>query len=196
MRLRYAALGIALATGLALVACSKREAPSANNGAADEPAPPPQAASAVPPLPAEPAAPTATAVAPTPTLAPKPVTRPHARESTPSPDFGQKKVAVHANNRYACTSGEKRENVLASPEPRGARITITGQGPCPGEVHDWAAEVSASRIDVHAAHGTPSKCRCSGTGDLVLRGLDPGTYDVHVNGGFDRPIATRVVVLQ
>ena len=78
----------------------------------------------------------------------------------------------------------------------GARITITGQGPCPGEVRDWAAEVSASRIDVNATHGTQSRCRCSGTGDLVLRGLDPGTYDVHVNGGFDRPIATRVVVLQ
>ncbi len=213
MRRRLAAI-LALA-GLLAAACSKKEAPSAaSKGLEEAPAPSQPAASAAsdnaaPPPPAEPAAtataapttvpsptPLATAHAPPPAPAPKPALHPSTPESTPSPDHGQKKVAVHANSRYACTGGEKREGVLASPEPHGARITITGQGPCPGEVRDWAAEVSASRIDVNATHGTQSRCRCSGTGDLVLRGLDPGTYDVHVNGGFDRPIATRVVVLQ
>jgi hypothetical protein len=211
MRRRLAAI-LALA-GLLAAACSKKEAPSAaSKGLEEAPAPSQPAASAAsdnaaPPPPAEPAAtataapttvpsPTPLATAHAPPPAPKPALHPSTPESTPSPDHGQKKVAVHANSRYACTGGEKREGVLASPEPHGARITITGQGPCPGEVRDWAAEVSASRIDVNATHGTQARCRCSGTGDLVLRGLDPGTYDVHVNGGFDRPIATRVVVLQ
>ncbi len=203
--------GIGLAC---LVACSKKEAPTAASQGlpepASEPAPPPAASAAptvVPPIGEPPleAPATATAAPTTPTPTPlatqapasKPVhASPRPPESTPSPDRDAKKVAVHANNRYACSGGERRESVVAAPEPHGARIIITGQGPCPGEVHDWAAEVNASRIEVHAAHGAPSKCRCSGTGDLVLRGLDPGTYDVHVNGGFDRPIATRVVVPQ
>lgn len=206
MRLRIAAM-IGLVTLAGIAACSKKEAPPSASEPLGEPAPASAAPTGVPPVgqpPAEaPATATAAPVTPTPTPlatttppAPKPVYRPGAPESTPAPDRGEKKIAVHANNRFACTGGEKRDNVLASPEPHGARITITGQGPCPGEVHDWAADVNASRIEVHATHGAPSKCRCSGTGDLVLRGLDPGTYDVHVNGGFDRPIATRVVVPQ
>lgn len=107
-----------------------------------------------------------------------------------------KKVAVLANNHYTCSSTEKRDNVAAIPEPRGARISIVGQGPCPGEVHDWSAQVTQQRVDVHGTHGSASKCRCAGSGELVLRGLEPGTYDVAVNGGFDRPIATRITILQ
>jgi len=85
---------------------------------------------------------------------------------------------------------------MASPEPRGARITIIGQGPCPGDVYDWTANTTETRVDITASHGAANKCRCTGSGDLVLRGLDPGTYDVTVNGGYDRPIATHITVAQ
>ena len=116
--------------------------------------------------------------------------------ATPAPSLGVKKVAVLANNHYTCSSTEKRDNVSAFAEPRGARISIVGQGPCPGEVHDWSAQVTQQRVEVHGTHGSAAKCRCMGTGELVLRGLEPGTYDIAVNGGFDRPIATRITVLQ
>lgn len=116
--------------------------------------------------------------------------------ATPAPSLGVKKVAVLANNHYTCSSTEKRDNVAAFAEPRGARISIVGQGPCPGEVHDWSAQVTQARVDVQGTHGAASKCRCAGSGELVLRGLEPGTYDIAVNGGFDRPIATRITVLQ
>jgi hypothetical protein len=66
--------------------------------------------------------------------------------------------------------------------------------PCPGEIKEWKAEVGDKRVDVHGTHGAQAKCTCAGTGDMVLRGLEPGTYDVHVNGGYNRPIAVRVVV--
>jgi len=116
--------------------------------------------------------------------------------STPAPSLGVKKIGVSANNHFTCTSTEKRDNVAAISEPRGARISIIGQGPCQGEVHDWSAQVSERRVEVQGTHGTASKCRCVGSGELVLRGLEPGTYDVAVNGGFDRPIATRITVSQ
>lgn len=117
-------------------------------------------------------------------------------QSSPAPSLGVKKVVVAANNHFTCSSTERRDNVAAIAEPRGARISIVGQGPCPGEVHDWSAQISERRVEVHGTHGTASKCKCAGTGELVLRGLDPGTYDINVNGGFDRPIATRIVVSQ
>lgn len=141
--------------------------------------------------------------------APAPTTTPHASKPSPrpkaddeglhatsAPSLGVKKVAVLANNHYTCSSTEKRDNVAAFAEPRGARISIVGQGPCPGEVHDWSAQVTQARVDVQGTHGSASKCRCVGSGELVLRGLEPGTYDIAVNGGFDRPIATRITVLQ
>lgn len=138
---------------------------------------------------------------------PSPTTTPHANKpksqldddglhATPAPSLGVKKVAVLANNHYTCSSGEKRDNVSAFAEPRGARIAIVGQGPCPGEVHDWSAQVTQQRVEVHGTHGSASKCRCVGSGELVLRGLEPGTYEIAVNGGFDRPIATRITVSQ
>jgi hypothetical protein len=139
-----------------------------------------------------------------PSLDSKPAAKPKAPakgdddglHATPAPSLGVKKVAVLANNHYTCSSTEKRDNVAAIAEPRGARIAIVGQGPCPGEVHDWSAQVTQQRVEVHGTHGAASKCRCVGSGELVLRGLEPGTYDIAVNGGFDRPIATRITVLQ
>lgn len=147
--------------------------------------------------------PAAPGIQPAPTTTPhasKPSPRPKADDdglhATPAPSLGVKKVAVLANNHYTCSSTEKRDNVAAFAEPRGARISIVGQGPCPGEVHDWTAQVTQARVDVQGTHGAASKCRCVGSGELVLRGLEPGTYDIAVNGGFDRPIATRITVLQ
>jgi hypothetical protein len=179
---------------------------------AEEPSPTPQSAPtahqtspAAPPKPlARPASPAPVA---TPTATPSPAPEPPASKpkvkpdddglhATPAPSLGVKKVAVLANNHYTCSSPEKRDNVAAFPEPRGARISIVGQGPCPGEVHDWTAQVTQQRVEVQGTHGAASKCRCAGSGELVLRGLDPGTYDIAVNGGFDRPIATRITVLQ
>lgn len=187
-----------------LAACTRAEAPPSASEQAPAPASPPPSPPAASAAPAEPEpVPTPTAM-PTTAPAKKPTSpptdktprpKPNAPESTPPPGGGAT-VAVHANNRFACTGGEKREDVFAAPEPHGARITITGQGPCPGEVRDWKAELRASRIEVNATHGTPSKCRCTGAGDLVLRGVPPGAYEVQVNGGFDRPIAARVVVPQ
>lgn len=200
----FAALGAAVLAAAA--ACSKHEAAPTSAQTA-EPAP-----SATAPAEPPPPVPTPTANA-TPTAAPEkalepprnaPVPAPkpatHAGkapiESTPRPDLGKKTVAVRANSHYSCAAGEKRDDVVAAPEPHGARITIVGQGPCPGEVHDWSAELDESTIEIQAAHGAASKCRCTGSGELVLRGLDPGSYEVHVNGGYDRPIATRVLVSQ
>jgi hypothetical protein len=137
---------------------------------------------------------------PAPTQATEPAAKPKpdhdGLHATPAPNLGVKKVAVLANNHYTCSSTEKRDNVAAFPEPRGARIAIVGQGPCPGEVHDWSAQVTQQRVEVHGTHGSASKCRCVGSGELVLRGLEPGTYEIAVNGGFDRPIATRITILQ
>jgi hypothetical protein len=198
-------------------ACSKAEAPSPSAQPAASAATS-EAPTLTPPV-AEPTA-TATATTPIPSVetsqpsavrpstvpppAPKPKpayeppadSRDEGRASTPAPNLGVKKVAVLANNHFTCTSSEKRDNVAAISETRGARISIIGQGPCPGEVHDWSAMVSEGKVEVHGTHGTESKCKCAGTGELVLRGLEPGTYDINVNGGFDRPIATRVVVSQ
>lgn len=151
--------------------------------------PPPPAPKAITPSPAA-------TVGPASQPSPKPKPDDDGLHATPAPSLGVKKVAVLANNHYTCSSTEKRDNVSAMPEPRGARISIVGQGPCPGEVHDWSAQVTQQRVEVHGTHGSASKCRCVGSGELVLRGLDPGTYDIAVNGGFDRPIATRITVLQ
>jgi hypothetical protein len=174
--------------------------------APEEPSPSPQATTTSAPhqAPSPPAAPKSLA-RPSPTTTPTPTTSPHANKpkadddglhATPAPSLGVKKVAVLANNHYTCSSNEKRDNVAAFAEPRGARISIVGQGPCPGEVHDWSAQVTQARVEVQGTHGSASKCRCVGSGELVLRGLDPGTYEIAVNGGFDRPIATRITVLQ
>lgn len=166
---------------------------------AEEPAPGPQSKPATPHA----APPAKTLARPSPTATPVPrANKPQPKadddglHATPAPSLGMKKVAVLANNHYTCSSTEKRDNVAAFAEPRGARIAIVGQGPCPGEVHDWSAQVSQQRVEVHGTHGAASKCKCVGTGELVLRGLEPGTYDIAVNGGFDRPIATRITVLQ
>lgn len=159
-----------------------------------EPAPAPTTTPNVPR--ARPQSVTPNAPAPAPKPANKPKTDDDGLHSSPAPSLGVKKVAVLANNHYTCSSTEKRDNVAAIAEPRGARISIVGQGPCPGEVHDWSAQVTQQRVEVHGTHGSASKCRCVGSGELVLRGLDPGTYDIAVNGGFDRPIATRITILQ
>jgi hypothetical protein len=98
------------------------------------------------------------------------------------------------SGHYACSNTAKGEGLSATGEQRGARITIAGQGPCAGEITQWSADVASSRIDVHGTHGTASKCQCTGSADFVLRNLEPGTYDVQINGGFNRPIATRVTV--
>ena len=166
----------------------------------EAPSPSPKVPQAAPP-----AAPKSLARPSTPAPTATPTPEPHPNKpkadsdglgATPAPSLGVKKVAVLANNHYTCSSTEKRDNVAAFAEPRGARISIVGQGPCPGEVHDWNAQVSQQRVEVSGTHGAASKCRCVGSGELVLRGLEPGTYDIAVNGGFDRPIATRITVLQ
>jgi len=117
-----------------------------------------------------------------------------AKESQPTSTPPKHKVTVNTSSHYACSTKDHKESVSVASELRGARITIAGQGPCPGEIKDWTAEIADSRVNVHGTHGTPAKCTCAGSGDMVLRGLDPGTYDVHVNGGYNRPIAVRVVV--
>jgi hypothetical protein len=166
-----------------VIAPSEEPTPSAPQNVPAQPSPPKLARPASP-------APTATP------HANKPQADDDGLHATPAPSLGVKKVAVLANNHYTCSSTEKRDNVAAFAEPRGARISIVGQGPCPGEVHDWSAQVTQARVDVQATHGAASKCRCVGSGELVLRGLEPGTYEIAVNGGFDRPIATRITVLQ
>jgi hypothetical protein len=116
------------------------------------------------------------------------------RESQPAATALKPHVSVTTASHYACTTKDHKDTVSVASELRGARITIGGQGPCPGEIKEWTAEVAEKRVDVHGTHGAQAKCTCAGTGDMVLRGLEPGTYDVHVNGGFNRPIAVRVVV--
>ncbi len=138
--------------------------------------------------------PTATVSPSTPAESRREDEKPKDRESQPSATALEHRVTVTTSSHYVCTTKEPHESVSVSSETRGARITIGGQGPCPGEIKEWIAEVGDKRVDVHGTHGAQSKCRCAGTGDMVLRGLDPGTYDVHVNGGFNRPIAVRVVV--
>jgi len=151
---------------------------------APAPPPPPQLQPAKP----------ATKPAPTTTTTAKVEEKADEKPSQPAGTALKRSVTVTTASHYACTTKDLKESVSVLSETRGARITIGGQGPCPGEIKERTAEVADKRVDVHGTHGAQSKCTCAGTGDMVLRGLEPGTYDVHVNGGFNRPIAVRVVV--
>lgn len=147
-----------------------------------------------------------------PKAAPKPVARddaddprkqPSAPPRPPAPDpapsrestVTHKGITVSTTGHWICTAKpSQQDSVSATTEPRGARIAIAGQGPCAGEIREWSAVKHEDRIDVTGTYGTKARCRCDGSGEMLLRGIDPGSYEVHVNGGFDRPIVARINV--
>lgn len=110
-------------------------------------------------------------------------------------------VRLYVTDDYRCSNNDRTSEIKVTPRANGARIAVSGQGPCPGESPRWAAEMpkhlntgKTKRIQVRASGGTPSRCLCHGTGTFDLGGLAPGEYDVEISGGFNRRIMTLVVV--
>lgn len=176
-------LAIGLAIGAAC-ACSRERAAS-----------PPPAVAVAPPTsqpvarPSEPPPPPPTN--PTPPPRPPAVAAVDAASPAAQPAT---QVEVETSGRWSCRSSNEPTAVTAVTKDRYAVITISGQGPCPGEINGYTAVVRYGRVDVEGHHGAPSRCLCTGKGEFVIGPLEPATYDVRVEGGFNRSISVPITV--